>query len=146
MDLTRGRRAVLVVKRAESSKDPWSGDWALPGGRMEPTDPDLRATAIRETLEETGIDLRRSAEPLFELRFFTPSNAPWMLVKPFVYRLLSPVEVRLSSELTEYIWIDLEDLRVSWDWLGRPEFRLEGSNRIWGMTARILLEVKRRMR
>ena len=34
---------------------------------MEPTDPDLAATVQREVLEETGIDLRRSARHLGRL-------------------------------------------------------------------------------
>ncbi|MGC8555917.1 MAG: NUDIX hydrolase [Conexivisphaera sp.] len=136
---------VLIVKRAESSVDPWSGDWALPGGRMEPTDPNLRATALRETLEETGIDLRSSAELMFEMNFFSPSNAPWMLVKPFAFRLLRDVEVRLSPELVRYQWVPLSQLAESRDAAGRPEFVLEGGERIWGMTARILVEVRRRL-
>ncbi|BBE41809.1 NUDIX hydrolase [Conexivisphaera calida] len=145
LDGGSGRYRVLVVKRVESSIDPWSGDWALPGGRMEATDPDLRATAVRETLEETGIDLRSSAEFMFELDFFSPTNAPWMHVKPFAYRLLRHVDVRLSRELSDYVWVYLDDLRESIDQSGRPEFRLAGGGRIWGMTARILLAVKERL-
>jgi len=145
LDEESGRYRVLVVKRVESSIDPWSGDWALPGGRMESTDPDLRATAIRETFEETGIDLMSSAEFMFELDFFSPTNAPQMHVKPFAYRLLKRVDVRLSHELSDYMWVYLDELRESIDQSGRPEFRLVGGGRIWGMTARILLAVKERL-
>ncbi|MFP3234837.1 MAG: CoA pyrophosphatase [Nitrososphaeria archaeon] len=143
--LDPGARRVLIVKRTESPGDPWSGDWALPGGRMEPSDADLRQTAIRETMEETGIRLDSDAEQLLELDFFSPSNAPWILVKPFVFRLLRDVEVRLSGELARYAWVPLEGLRASRDATGRPEFLLEDGERIWGMTARILLEVKARL-
>ena len=145
LDCASGRCRVLLVKRVENSRDPWSGDWALPGGRMEPEDSDLRATSVRETLEETGIDLRSSAEFMFELDFFSPTNAPWMRVKPFVYRLLRPVEVRLSEELVRYEWAYLDELRESTDEAGRPEFRLAGGERIWGMTARILVATKERL-
>ena len=50
---------LLLIKRSEHEGDPWSGHVACPGGRREPGDADLAATAMRETLEETGIDLAR---------------------------------------------------------------------------------------
>ncbi|HXD48267.1 MAG TPA: NUDIX domain-containing protein, partial [Gemmatimonadaceae bacterium] len=40
---------LLMIKRAETELDPWSGHIACPGGRMEPTDRDLEQTAVRET-------------------------------------------------------------------------------------------------
>ena len=48
---------LLFIKRAEWAGDPWSGQVAFPGGRHEPHDPDLLTTSVRETQEETGIDL-----------------------------------------------------------------------------------------
>ena len=37
---------LLLIKRAQSERDPWSGHMALPGGRRDPGDDDLRATGI----------------------------------------------------------------------------------------------------
>jgi 8-oxo-dGTP pyrophosphatase MutT (NUDIX family) len=41
---------VLFVKRAENSGDPWSGQTALPGGKRDPEDRNLKETVVRETL------------------------------------------------------------------------------------------------
>ncbi len=53
---------LLLIKRSEREDDPWSGHVALPGGRRDPSDATLQDTAIRETLEETGIDLARDGD------------------------------------------------------------------------------------
>ena len=50
-----GRPELLFIRRAEHEKDPWSGHMGFPGGRAERGDASLEATAVRETLEETGL-------------------------------------------------------------------------------------------
>jgi 8-oxo-dGTP pyrophosphatase MutT (NUDIX family) len=62
---------LLFIRRAEHEADPWSGQMGFPGGRAEAGDTDLKQTAIRETLEEIGIDLARDGAflgPLDEVR------------------------------------------------------------------------------
>jgi len=44
---------ILLIKRDTL---PFKGYWALPGGRMEPNEP-VEQTCIRETKEETGLDV-----------------------------------------------------------------------------------------
>ena len=51
---------ILLIRRAERVDDPWSGQIAFPGGRYDVGDRDLETTAIRETREETGVDLSRA--------------------------------------------------------------------------------------
>ncbi len=55
-----GDPEILFIKRAGRAGDRWSGHTALPGGRRDAPDADDRATAIRETQEEVGLDLTRS--------------------------------------------------------------------------------------
>jgi len=52
-----GDPEVLFIKRATREGDKWNGHVALPGGRRDPEDEDDLATAVRETIEEVGIDL-----------------------------------------------------------------------------------------
>ncbi len=48
---------VLVLKRTNNPNDPWSGQYAFPGGRKDIDDSTLLDTCIRETYEECGVDL-----------------------------------------------------------------------------------------
>jgi 8-oxo-dGTP pyrophosphatase MutT (NUDIX family) len=140
---------VLLMKRAERAGDPWSGQVALPGGRHEPNDPDLLATAIRETLEETGVDLSR-AERLGALDDLHPmtSTLPPVLVRPFVFALASRPPVVPSAEVQHAFWLPFARLLA-------PGVRREatltvrgvertfpayliGEEMIWGMTERIV--------
>ena len=52
-----GDPEVLLIKRAARAGDRWTSHIALPGGKMEPDDADDRATSIRETMEEIGLEL-----------------------------------------------------------------------------------------
>lgn len=58
---------VLFIERATNARDRWSGQMALPGGRHDPTDPDLAATAVRETAEEVGLALAPAVGRLDDL-------------------------------------------------------------------------------
>ncbi|KAK3255750.1 hypothetical protein CYMTET_35083, partial [Cymbomonas tetramitiformis] len=51
-----GEVELLLLKRASRTGDPWSGNVCLPGGHVEPKETLVQA-AIRETKEETGLDL-----------------------------------------------------------------------------------------
>jgi 8-oxo-dGTP diphosphatase len=44
---------LLLIRRAN---DPGSGQWSLPGGRVEPGESD-KAAVVRELREETGLDV-----------------------------------------------------------------------------------------
>jgi 8-oxo-dGTP pyrophosphatase MutT (NUDIX family) len=141
---------LLLIKRSERDDDPWSGHVALPGGRFDPTDATLQDTAIRETREETGIDLARDGVllgMLDELRPRTPVLPP-IIVTPFVAIVRADVAIETSDEVAVAFWVALSSradptLAVDSDVTARgatwrvPSYLL-GGHIVWGMTERIL--------
>lgn len=142
---------VLFIKRSRSPRDPWSGHMALPGGRIESGDAHLLDTAIRETLEETGIALSNGASYLGRLPSLSPSGVrlPPITISPHVFLAREPLGARVASHEVEAVhWVPLAELRspgtldqVQIDLPGGtrsfPCFRVAGEV-VWGLTYRIL--------
>ena len=59
----RSGLAVLLTRRSSDLKH-HAGQVSFPGGSMEDGDRDIRHTALRETHEEVGINLRISTSPV----------------------------------------------------------------------------------
>lgn len=133
---------VLLVGRVENPTDFWSGQVALPGGRREVQDEHLKQTAIREALEETGIDLNHDCRFLGVLEASTSAGRR-VKVLPFVFFLEHEVSVRLNrSELEEYAWAELKDLiehkgTAKFSFGEFPAFIIDNYV-VWGLTYRIL--------
>lgn len=155
-----GAAEMLVIKRAQSERDHWSGHLALPGGRRDPSDADLRATALRETLEEVGLNIESGGEVLGRLDTVRPESpwAPRVAVTPFV--AVAPHEYHAAEtgealkepepngEVAVAFWVPVSLLKQG----GRSEmYRMVvgGAARewpaypsahgpIWGLTERIL--------
>ena len=141
---------LLMIKRAVYDGDPWSGHIALPGGRREPGDLSLEETAIRETREETAIDLARDGRVIGRLDDVLPLSAPLpsIAIAPFVSVHGALSELRLSCEVAEAFWVPISALRdprasreVVLDLTGGPRRTPSFQHRghiIWGLTERIL--------
>src|SRR5437773_11268736 len=141
---------ALFIHRAVRVGDTWSGQIAFPGGRREPADLDLRATAIRETMEEIGVDLS-NAEPLGVLDDLYPRSPvlPPVVVRPFVFALTERPPLVLSAEVQHAFWVSFRSLaapevrgEITVDHPGIPPRTLPaytlGKHTIWGMSERIL--------
>lgn len=111
-----GPGEVLVIRRAEREGDPWSGHLAFPGGRADSLDTSLVSTAVRETLEEVGIDVLRGGRVLGRLPTVRPKNTslPPVDITPFVMRAPPGSDARpRRGEVEEAFWVSLAALRRS---------------------------------
>jgi len=133
---------VLFVKRTEYPADTWSGQIALPGGKRELGDRDLRETVVRETLEETGINLLEGCQFLGIMDPVRSVRKPEMKVLPFVVLQKEPQAINLNRELTEYFWEPIKELDkhkrdIKLSFGGVTAYTVEGQV-IWGLTFNIL--------
>jgi 8-oxo-dGTP pyrophosphatase MutT (NUDIX family) len=104
---------VLLIRRAEHPGDMWSGHMAFPGGREDPEDENLVATAIRETFEELALDLRQAGRllgQLVPLPAVAHGHPVGMTIVPFVFELTVEAELSYSDEVAEAIWVPLNPL------------------------------------
>jgi 8-oxo-dGTP pyrophosphatase MutT (NUDIX family) len=138
--------AVLLLRRSQRPGDPWSGHWALPGGRIEADDASPMAAARRELREETAIDLgQRSADAALGV-----SEAGRLVQRPiavaaFLWRL--PVRAHgtpTPAEAVELCWCDLvvlagtaRQIHTLADGQQVPCVQL-GMAPLWGYTLRVL--------
>lgn len=139
---------LLFIQRALREGDPWSGHMAFPGGRREPGDPDLQATASRETQEEIGFRPERAIGRLDDFSGSRGPRIPDLVVGAFVYHVESRPRLRLNEEVRSTVWVPLE-------WILSPEsltmYRLDDPSGVrempalryrdyvvWGLTYRIL--------
>ena len=141
--------SLLLIRRADRADDPWSGQMGLPGGRRHTNDPDLLATARRETLEEVGLGLPESTVlgRLDDVAPLTPTTNT-VVVRPYVFALDARRTLAQNAEVARALWVELDELRlphlyrpVTLELRGQfrtfPAYHLE-SGVVWGLTERIL--------
>lgn len=152
-EAAHGDPELLMIKRAEVDRDPWSGHVACPGGRMEPMDRDLEQTVIRETWEETAVDIARDGRVLGTLDDISPRTPtlPRLIIRPFVAVVRSNVQIIPSPEVAEAFWVPLTAIRQTTAWtramvrirgIGEREEDVfqHGAYTVWGLTHRALTQ------
>ncbi len=142
---------VLFIERAHHDGDPWSGNLGFPGGRLESFDAGPREAAIRETMEEIGLDLR-TALHLGRMDDIATASIP-VQVSCFVYLLNDSPRLRPNHEVRSTYWIPLKDIsnpnrrmeaivHFGGRKLVRPAIDVLGPGEIvlWGLTYRLILQ------
>ncbi|OCL04084.1 nudix family hydrolase-like protein [Glonium stellatum] len=113
-----GDPEILFIKRATRVGDKWNGHVALPGGKRDPEDEDDQVTAVREAMEEVGVDLSYAhALCIGNLpqRVVTTSwgKVPLMVLCPYVFLLthhnIPPLRLQ-PTEVASTHWVSLRAL------------------------------------
>jgi 8-oxo-dGTP pyrophosphatase MutT (NUDIX family) len=138
----------VVLTRRRDDLRRHAGEISFPGGRRDPEDADLRATALREAEEEIGlapdgVDVVGALQP-------TPTIATDYAVYPFV-GLIEPGQTwrPAEAEVAEVLELPLRALR---DGYGRRRMLRRGipfrtdtyvvdDHLVWGATARMLADL-----
>jgi 8-oxo-dGTP pyrophosphatase MutT (NUDIX family) len=148
-----GELAAVFIKR-HSGLRLHAGQISFPGGRRDPGDADLTATALREAQEEIGLD--PAAVTLVGALAPTPTVVTDIAIHPFVGLIarrdaatwtIAPVEVDAVLEAT------LAELAAThrmqtFERNGRratTDAYTLGAETIWGATGRILTDLLRRL-
>jgi len=138
---------IILTKRAEHLNS-HSGEVAFPGGKWEPGDDDLLATALRETWEEIDLDIDQAEVlaglPVNRTRHLLRVKPYVGLIEPALPLVANPEELDAVFEVPVSYFLDVSNLTVDHfsgeDYsLDMPCYIYEGY-RIWGFTLAVLVD------
>lgn len=147
--------SLLLTQRSENLKD-HPGQISFPGGKHEPEDADPWATAKRELMEEVGI---AQSVPTFLGNLPPYHTRSGFRIWPYICKLPSGLALRpQASEVAEifsvpfaFVMDPTNAVRQERDWQGRTVnyYTMDYTDpngtqrRIWGITAGILVELRK---
>jgi 8-oxo-dGTP pyrophosphatase MutT (NUDIX family) len=141
--------AVVILTERATYEGMHSGEVSFPGGKVEPEDATLEATALREAAEEVALDpAAAGVELLGRLEPLRIPVSSFSITPVVAIARSSPVLHGSASEVARIIWAPLDAFlpgapieiveRQVRDWpLRYGGYRIDGLH-VWGATARIL--------
>lgn len=148
---------LLFIQRATADGDPWSGQMAFPGGRVESHDLDSFATAERETKEEIGIDLSaaRRLGSLADVDGGRGTDRDIVVSGHCYWLTRTPVSVSPNQEVADVLWVPLghlldDDRYIEYRYPPSdarfPGIQLDNPHQVvWGLTLRFLADLMARL-
>lgn len=164
---TTKQASLLLIKRADNERDPWSGHMAFPGGRYEPGDKNGLATAKREMQEEVGFDIDQLAADsvacgiidgqciarLSDIKTSKRVTPNAMIVSPYIFSVQNKPKLVANHEVADTVWVPLSffselenrgvhKMKYQDRKIEMPCYRFQG-NVIWGLTLSMIDEILR---
>lgn len=96
---------VLILREAAYDEGTNTGKWDVPGGRIEPEEK-LHEGLVREVREECGLTIEPGDVLGVYETFPTIKDEPCHIVRVYYRSLALTTDVVLSSDHSEYEWID----------------------------------------
>jgi 8-oxo-dGTP pyrophosphatase MutT (NUDIX family) len=143
---------VLFIERTRRPDDPWSGQMAFPGGRLEENDRDALGAARRETLEEVGLNLEGHGRLLGvcdDVQAMARGRRLNLTITPCVFELTTaPAEIPWAlqtEEVAGILWASFDEMasgklhstclieRPDGQSLQLPCYQPDGKT-VWGLT------------
>ncbi|MBS0533075.1 MAG: CoA pyrophosphatase [Proteobacteria bacterium] len=143
---------VLLTQRAQHLPD-HPGQISFPGGKIDKTDADPMAAALREAEEEIGLS-REAVEPLGYLDLYMTTLGYRIVptiarVKPGFELTLNTSEVDVAFEVPLGFLMDRANMQThsrEWQGIERHYYAITfGERYIWGVTAGILRNMRERI-
>lgn len=146
---------VLMMQRAKHERDPWSGQMSFPGGKIESSDANSQAAAVREAFEEVGAVLNDDdcvgrLDDLFGLKVNDIFSAH---VCSFVFKPKNKITLTANHEVADMVWLPLaflNDANNSFAFthprdpsLSMPSVMIDQAKEqiLWGMSLRMLMNL-----
>ena len=151
---------MMLIERSQLESDPWSGQMAFPGGKIDAVDSDARAAAERETHEEVAVKLQPTEYlgQLDDMYGIKVRQTHKVLLSSFVYFIERDVQPAANYEVADIVWVPInyftDEKRISMVIHPRdksmklPGIRIDGSNTnppriVWGLTFRVIMSMLR---
>lgn len=101
---------ILILRRANYMKN-FKTCWCIPGGNVDVKDKNTVDTVVRETMEETGIEIDMAQQlklkPIFTYKFENGNVSDIYYIK-----LENTPDVKLSREHSKYEWVRFSDEKI----------------------------------